>query len=52
MSGRMSANDPGRVKTPTLAARVETFWRNSASCELIMLRTPQALLARADEVIE
>jgi hypothetical protein len=26
-----SLNDPGRVKTPTLAARVETFWRNSAS---------------------
>ena len=32
MSGRMSANDPGRVKTPTLAARVETFWRNYVGC--------------------
>jgi hypothetical protein len=35
----MSASDPGRVKTPTPAAVVETLWRNCASWGLIMLRT-------------
>src|SRR5205085_5693437 len=38
-SARMSALGLGRVKTPTPAPRVETFWENCALRELMILQT-------------